>query len=53
MIYWTVYFGSDSGKAHHYVNSVNHHQEHRPFKDGILKEQRAWNLVLLIPRRVI
>ena len=41
-----------SGKDYHCLNSVSSKKEHRPFKDGILEEQRAWNLFLLIPKRM-
>lgn len=42
----------ESGRGYCYVNSVSNKQEHGPFKDGILKEQKAWNLFLLIPKRM-
>ena len=41
-----------SGKDYHCLNSVSSKQEDRPFKDGFLEEQRAWNLFLLIPKRM-
>lgn len=40
----------ESDRDYHHMDSVSNKQEHEPFKDGILKEQRDWDLFLLISR---